>query len=262
VNRALVLPVLLAALAAAPSDAGEAAAPDAPELIRLLGEFLAGASRSDAAVHDRFWAEDLVYTGSNGRRRGKAEVLADVRSAPTSREPETTYAAEDVQVRQYGETAIVTFRLVGITRKDGRTSAASYLNTGTFVKRGGRWQAAGWQATRMARPDDEARRDAAAVQTAFHRALVGADVKVLESLLDEGFVWTHHSGRRQSRRQLLDEIAAGTLRYSKLEAVEPSAVSVYGDAAVVRGESYTATLVNRGGEWTLVALHSSLRPGP
>ena len=43
-------------------------APDAAELAKLLKEFLAGASRNDAAMHDRFWAEDLIYTGSSGRR--------------------------------------------------------------------------------------------------------------------------------------------------------------------------------------------------
>src|ERR1044071_7958231 len=40
---------------------------DAAELTNLLIAFLAGASRHDAAVHDRFWAEDLLYTGSSGR---------------------------------------------------------------------------------------------------------------------------------------------------------------------------------------------------
>ena len=46
-------------------------APAAAELTKLLNEFLAGASHNDAAMHDRFWADDLIYTGSGGRRRGK-----------------------------------------------------------------------------------------------------------------------------------------------------------------------------------------------
>jgi hypothetical protein len=50
----------------APGTALGQAAPDAAELTRLLDEFLAGASRNDAAVHDRFWGEPLVYTGSAG----------------------------------------------------------------------------------------------------------------------------------------------------------------------------------------------------
>jgi hypothetical protein len=55
-------------------------APDAAELTRLVKEFLEGASRNDAAVHDRFWADDLIYTGSSGRRIGKADIMRDQRS--------------------------------------------------------------------------------------------------------------------------------------------------------------------------------------
>lgn len=36
--------------------------PDAPELTKLLNDFLAGAGRNDVAMHDRFWADDLIYT--------------------------------------------------------------------------------------------------------------------------------------------------------------------------------------------------------
>src|SRR5215470_9068643 len=59
-------------------------APDADELTRLLKEFLAGPSQNDAATHDRFWAEDLIYTGSSGRRIGKADIMRDMRSAPAT----------------------------------------------------------------------------------------------------------------------------------------------------------------------------------
>src|SRR4029453_9198638 len=88
--------------------------PDAPELTRLLKEFLDGASRNDAAVHNRFWAEDLIYTGSSGRRISKADLMRDVRSAPAPKraEPTTTYSADDIRIQQYGNTAIIAFRLV------------------------------------------------------------------------------------------------------------------------------------------------------
>src|SRR5213075_144239 len=123
--------------------------PDALELKRLLNEFLAGASHNDAAMHDRFWAEELVYTGSGGRRRNKADVMHDVRSAPAPKpgDASTTYTAEDIQIQQYGNTAIVAFRLVATTvkpsgdaAKPGTTEVANYLNTGTFLKRKGKWQ--------------------------------------------------------------------------------------------------------------------------
>ena len=60
-------------------------APDSAELTRLVKDFLDGASRNDAAMHDRFWAEDLIYTGSSGRRIGKADIMRDQRSSSAPR---------------------------------------------------------------------------------------------------------------------------------------------------------------------------------
>lgn len=127
-------------------------APAAAELTKLLNDFLAGAATNDAAMHDRFWADDLIYTGSSGRRRGKAEIMKDVRSAPPPKagDPKTTYTAEDIRIQQYGNTAIVAFRLVATTEKDGKTEVANYLNSGTFLKRKGKWQVVSWQATKAA----------------------------------------------------------------------------------------------------------------
>ncbi len=136
----------------------------AAELTQLLDEFLAGASRNDAAVHDRFWADDLIYTGSTGRRRGKAEILSDVRSAPAPKpgDPSTVFTAQDTRIQQYGDTAIVAFRLVGTTSKNGSVEVMNYLNSGTFVKRNGRWQVVNWQATKVEPEAASARKEVSA----------------------------------------------------------------------------------------------------
>jgi ketosteroid isomerase-like protein len=127
-------------------------APDAGALTALLKEFLAGASRNDAAVHDRFWADDLIYTSAAGQRRSKADIMRGLRSAPSRKpeDPETIYSAEDIRIQQYGTTAIVVFRLVATMVKEGKSEVANYLNSGTFLKRNDRWQVVCWQATKMA----------------------------------------------------------------------------------------------------------------
>jgi ketosteroid isomerase-like protein len=258
-------------------------APDAAEVTRLVKEFLAGASRNDAAVHERFWAEDLIYTGSSGRRVGKADIMRDVRSAraPKPGDPTTLYTAEDVRIQQYGDTAIVAFRLVGTTERGGKTEVASFLNSGTFLKRKGKWQVVNWQATRLPRAEEETKKDVAAAEAVLQQAMLAGDARKLESLLDETFVWTQHTGEQRTRQQLLDSIASGQLKYSKLETNSVT-VNVYGDAAVVRGVStrqrssyagaegtgdaapftsfYTLTFVNRGGGWRIVAMHTSRTP--
>jgi ketosteroid isomerase-like protein len=128
-------------------------APDAADLTKLLNDFLAGASKNDTAMHDRFWAEELVYTSALGRRKGKADIMRELRAEPPATpkpdEETTVYTAEEVRIQQYGDTAIVAFRLVATTDKAGTKTVANYLNTGTFLKRTGKWQAVGWQATAM-----------------------------------------------------------------------------------------------------------------
>jgi ketosteroid isomerase-like protein len=126
-------------------------APDAGELTKLLQDFLAGAGRNDAAMHERFWADDLIYTASAGRRIGKADIMREVRAEGTPKpgEETTIYTAEDIRIQQYGDTAIVAFRLVATSDKAGAKKVTHYLNTGTFLKRDGKWQVVSWQATTM-----------------------------------------------------------------------------------------------------------------
>jgi len=126
-------------------------APDAAQLTKLLQDFLAGAGRNDVAMHERFWADDLIYTASAGRRIGKADILREVRAEgpPKPGDETTVYTAEDIRIQQYSDTAIIAFRLVATSDKAGAKKVNNYLNTGTLLKRDGKWQAVSWQATAM-----------------------------------------------------------------------------------------------------------------
>jgi ketosteroid isomerase-like protein len=128
-------------------------APDAAELTKLLQDFLAGASKNDIGMHDRFWADELVYTSALGRRKGKADIMRELReetkATPKPDEGTTVYSAEDIRIQQYGDTAVVAFRLVATTDKAGTKTVANYFNTGTFLKRNGKWQVIAWQATAL-----------------------------------------------------------------------------------------------------------------
>lgn len=134
-----------------PSATIAPSAPDAAILTKLLQDFLAGASRNDPAMHDRFWADDLIYTSSAGRRIGKADLMRDVRNEakPAASDEKTIYTAEEIRIQQYETTALVAFRLVATTTKEEKREVANYLNTWMFLKRAGQWQAVAWQATRM-----------------------------------------------------------------------------------------------------------------
>ncbi|KRS20677.1 hypothetical protein AAY72_13160 [Alishewanella sp. WH16-1] len=137
--RAIFITLLLLMSSTAYAD-------DRAELTALLAEFLDGATRNDPAVHDKYWAEELIYTSSAGRRFGKAELMQGVNSRGElpAAEINMRYSSEDLQILQYGDTAVVAFTLVGTSAQE----TLRFLNSGTFVKRNGKWQAVNWQATR------------------------------------------------------------------------------------------------------------------
>ena len=124
-------------------------ASDSEELTALLHEFLAAADKAE--MHERFWGDDLVYSSSAGLRFGKADIMGGFSSASEeAAEPEVVYSGEEVDVRLYGDTAVVAFRLVGTpTDAAGEQAVQQYYNTGTFVRRDGTWKAVAWQATKI-----------------------------------------------------------------------------------------------------------------
>lgn len=150
IKRLLILVTIVVALTGLVSAQSQ----DEVALGKLLNEFLVGASHNDAAVHDRFWADDLIYTRSSGVRTNKAELMKNLRNAPPRKpeDPVTTYTAEDVQIHLYGDAAVVAFRLVASTKKGSETEVSNYLNTGTFLKRKGIWRAVAWQSTMVPHP--------------------------------------------------------------------------------------------------------------
>lgn len=119
------------------------------DLERLLHDFMAGASVSDPAVHDRFWADELVYTSSSGSRFGKAQIMESLAESEGDSSSDMRYRAEQVDTRVYGDWAVIAFQLVG----EGPEGLSRYWNTGTFRQLDGRWQAVAWQATRIPEPE-------------------------------------------------------------------------------------------------------------
>jgi ketosteroid isomerase-like protein len=224
------------------------------ELTALLNEFLAGVSRGDVSVHERFWADDLIYTSAAGRRIGKADILKDSRPAAGEKEKPatptaaaTTYTAEDIRVHEYGDTAVLAFRLVGTTKKPAGVETTRYLNTGTFVRRGGQWRAVGWQATRQMEADADAKARGEAARNDLLRrdgewaASAGTtDVeKIVSYWSDDAVVTPPHEAPvagKPAIRKFVDEslkVPGFTVRWKPAEAV----VSTSGDLGYTTGEN-------------------------
>ena len=123
------------------------------DVTTLLREFIAGAGGGDRALFDKFFADDVIYTRASGLVISKADIMASLGKPATASEGKSSYSAEDITVHEYGDTVIVAFRLVGRTdHGDGNVETSRYRNTGTFLRRNGKWQAVAWQATKISEP--------------------------------------------------------------------------------------------------------------
>jgi hypothetical protein len=140
--------ILMVALAL-PVATSAAETGSATEIKTLLHEFLEAAGRGDKAVFDRFFADDLIYTRSAGVTITKADIMKGLNEPPKPDDPKSTYSADDITVRDYGNMAVVNFRLVQHVEDRGKKATNYFRNTGAFLKRDGRWQAVAWQSTRV-----------------------------------------------------------------------------------------------------------------
>ncbi|MFZ0333851.1 MAG: nuclear transport factor 2 family protein [Candidatus Acidiferrales bacterium] len=124
----------------------------ARELTAMLNQFMHDASSNNAAGFDRFFAGELIYTGSNGMVHTKADIMRSLNAPKPAAAPmgKQIYSAENVVVHDFGGTAIVAFQLVARTEHaDGKIEISNYRDTGTFLRRNGRWQVVAWQATKI-----------------------------------------------------------------------------------------------------------------
>jgi len=124
--------------------------PTAERLTAMLRQFLVDAAQGNVAGFESFFADDVIYTRSAGVVTNKPEILKNVTNLRPTPESKSVYSAEDVTVHDYGDTAIVAFRLVARTEhSDGKVETENYRNTGTFLRRNGRWQVIAWQSTKI-----------------------------------------------------------------------------------------------------------------
>ncbi len=140
--------ILLLTVTGAPELMARDNSRTARDLTVMLRQFLDDAAKGNREGFEKFFADDVIYTRSAGVVIGKADIMNGIERLKPTAEKKTTYSAEDITIHEYGDTAIVAFRLVARTEhQDGRVETERYRNTGTFLRRRGRWQAAAWQAT-------------------------------------------------------------------------------------------------------------------
>src|SRR5687767_14683476 len=132
--------ILCVALAAQQKAApGKAASGDIAAVQRLERAWLDAYEKHDAAAMDAIVAEDFLITFPNGQTQTKKDLMAMVR-APQRPGQSSKWRTENVVARQFGQTVVLTGRVVGEHTSGGKTTREEFLYTDTYVKQKGRWQ--------------------------------------------------------------------------------------------------------------------------
>lgn len=117
------------------------------KVLKLNEEFDKAIAAQNAAEYERILADDFIFTNSSGKVTNKSEELAQVRSGDFKYE---SVKSEDVRVKVYGKTAVVTGRFIARVQHKGNDFAISERYTAVFVKRGSGWQMAVEHASEIA----------------------------------------------------------------------------------------------------------------
>jgi ketosteroid isomerase-like protein len=116
------------------------------EIENLESQWRTAVMQNDVATVNRLLADDYLGINPNGTLETKADALAQRRSGTvriSSIEP------DNVKVRVYGETAVVTSRVDVVGHDGDRDISGRYHYTRVYNRRSGEWKIVSFEASRI-----------------------------------------------------------------------------------------------------------------
>ena len=124
-------------------------ASDERELKQLVNDLNAAIVKADIVFLDRVLAQDYIHYRPRGTVETRAQYMENRKAGSVNFE---SLVADDVKVRFYGDTAIVTYRSTAKGKDQQGTIDEQRLWTRVFVRRDGRWQLVHSQGTSIQKP--------------------------------------------------------------------------------------------------------------
>ena len=106
-------------------------------MLKLSKEYDEATTRGDSSVLERILADEYLYISSNGGVFNKADAVKFSKSGEVKIE---SGRSDDVQVRGFGDTIVVTGRWTSKGTNKGKSFSDVDRYTSVYVKRNGRWQ--------------------------------------------------------------------------------------------------------------------------
>jgi ketosteroid isomerase-like protein len=116
------------------------------EIRKLDDQRIAALTQPDFAVLDRMMTDDFTYTHSSGQVQTKAEFLGDFKAG---RRVFKSVKEEGIQVRDYGNVAVVTGQCTLIGTNAGKDFILPMRFVEVYSRANGNWQWVMWQSTKL-----------------------------------------------------------------------------------------------------------------
>lgn len=125
--------------ASSASSTGAAASGTEGEVKKIINDIREAALRGDRKVFEQVLADSYTEVDPEGNVHTKAEILPNIQPFPDTMKREIKY--EEIQVRDFGDTAIASFRgHFQAEAAGGQKIKNSWRVTDFFKKQDGRWQ--------------------------------------------------------------------------------------------------------------------------
>jgi hypothetical protein len=134
---AIVVVAAMGSIQPSPTDPSNSM--DKEELIRIEGELAVAWPKGDKESIDRILAPDWSVTNALGQVQTREQVMRDAFQSGTLKV--RSARVDDIQVRLFGNTAVVTGHSFSEGLYAGKPFRANLRFTDVFVKRMQRWQA-------------------------------------------------------------------------------------------------------------------------
>jgi ketosteroid isomerase-like protein len=123
--------------------------PQVAMLIALEERFAAALIGSDVVALDRLASDDWTIIAADGRILTKAAFLDAIRSGALTH---SSMTSDDITVRSFGETALVTARVATTGAYQGKPFTTLERSTDIFARQAGQWRCVLTQLTTIAGP--------------------------------------------------------------------------------------------------------------
>ena len=273
---------ILAAVPSLSASQQRTIAKDSATILALEEQWRQASLHNDTAVFNRLMAPDEHAIRTDGVVTTRLDRL---RSFASGSVITRSLDFSDLHVRLIGDVAIVTGLAARKDSTNQGTRDFTYRYTRIWQRRAGAWRVVEFQSTTVSpgnvgglvQRDTAVARTIEALDWQRFQAVRRADVRALDTLLADDWLASGNNVATITKRQYLDELAAGTRSYGDIRH-DDVVVRVYGDAAIVTGRStgpyringreqnnvgrFTHVYVRRNGRWQMVSMQNTVVSDP